>query len=124
MFTDHITSTGLYRECAGMVCVTRLHVPNMKRAKRKPRRNERGKESFPGPYIDARDANTEPPERVVRRERAVVGNIAHTAHMADLMLSWRESSVLRTLCCDLQDVRRCALSCTSILSTMLQLTLC
>ena len=44
--------------------------------------------------------------------------------MADLMLSWRESSVLRALCCDLRDVRRCALTSMSILSTMLQLTLC
>ena len=40
------------------------------------------------------------------------------------MLSSRESSVLRALCCDLRDVQRCALSSTSILSTMLQLTLC
>ena len=44
--------------------------------------------------------------------------------MADLMLSWRESPVLLAVCCDLGDVMRCALSSTSILSTMLQLTRC
>jgi hypothetical protein len=35
------------------------------------------------------------------------------------MLSWRKSCVLRALRCDLGDVSRCALSCTSMLSTML-----
>ena len=32
--------------------------------------------------------------------------------------------MLLAVCCDLGDVMRCALSCTSILSTMLQLTRC
>ena len=68
---------------------------------------------------------THPPERVVERERADVEKVGHTALMADLMLSWtRESPVLLAVCCDLGDVMRCALSCTSILSTMLQLTRC
>ena len=58
------------------------------------------------------------------RERADVEKVGHTAHMADLMLSWREAPVLLAVCCDLGDVMRCALSCTSILSTMLQLTRC
>ena len=57
------------------------------------------------------------------RERADE-KVGHTAHMADLMLSWRESPVLLAVCCDLGDVMRCALSSTSILSTMLQLTRC
>ena len=59
------------------------------------------------------------------RERADVEKVGHTtARMADLMLSWRESPVLLAVCCDLGDVMRCALSSTSILSTMLQLTRC
>ena len=32
--------------------------------------------------------------------------------------------MLRALCCDLRDMRRCALSSTSILSILLHLTLC
>ena len=68
------------------------------------------------------EAQTHPPKRVVKRERADVEKVGHTARMADLMLSWRESPVLLAVCCDLGDVMRCALSCTSILSTILQLT--
>ena len=67
---------------------------------------------------------TRPLAHVVIRERADVEKVGHTAHMADLMLSWRESPVLLAVCCDLGDVMRCALSCTSILSTILQLTRC
>jgi hypothetical protein len=44
--------------------------------------------------------------------------------MADLMVMRRESPVLLAGCCDVGDAMRCALSCTSILSTMLQLTRC
>jgi hypothetical protein len=44
--------------------------------------------------------------------------------MADLMLSWRESCVVLAVCCDLGDARRSALTCTSMLSSMLQLTRC
>ena len=40
------------------------------------------------------------------------------------MLSWTGSPVLLAVCCDMGDVMRCALSCTSIWSNMLQLTLC
>ena len=44
-------------------------------------------------------------------------------HMADAELE-TDSSVLLAVCCDLAEVTRSALSCTSILSTMLQLTRC
>jgi hypothetical protein len=58
--------------------------------------------------------------------RASGRHALNTQHAADLMLSWRESSVLRGLGLryDLGDVSRSTLACTSILSTMLQLMRC